>query len=135
MCCVLDMPLYCSTLGAKIPSILGFVRRSENCTHSHIETANSCFMSLHNKSLNTLPSHIAFVSKFDQSFSSPMMEEDHKMFGLTSEQEEYCKELDAAVRAVQVACFLCQKLQDTLISKSRSNNNLNSPLTVAGEFS
>ncbi|KAG5113408.1 hypothetical protein JHK82_036677 [Glycine max] len=126
------MPLYCSTLGAKIPSILGFVRRSENCTHSHIETANSCFMSLHNKSLNTLPSHIAFVSKFDQSFSSPMMEEDHKMFGLTSEQEEYCKELDAAVRAVQVACFLCQKLQDSLISKSRSNNNLNSPLTVAG---
>lgn len=133
------MPLYCSTLGASFPRILGLGKRSENYTHSHIKTPShfgSCFLSLNNKSPNTLPNHIAFVSKLDQSFSSPVMEEeDHKMFGLVSEPEEYCKELGVAVRAVQMACFLCQKLQDTLISKSRSNNNLNSPLTVAGEFS
>ncbi|KAL3010991.1 hypothetical protein AAZX31_07G176500 [Glycine max] len=130
------MPLYCSTLGASFPRILGLGKRSENYTHSHIKTPShfgSCFLSLNNKSPNTLPNHIAFVSKLDQSFSSPVMEEeDHKMFGLVSEPEEYCKELGVAVRAVQMACFLCQKLQDTLISKSRSNNNLNSPLTVAG---
>ncbi|TKY59291.1 PAP-specific phosphatase HAL2 [Spatholobus suberectus] len=125
------MPLYCSSLGANIPRILGLGRRSENYTLSHITTAGSCFLSLHHKSPNTLPTHIAFVSKFDQSFSSPVMEEDRKMFGHVSEPEEYCKELDVAVRAVQMACFLCQKLQDTLVSMSRSNHH-NSPATVAG---
>ncbi|TKY59330.1 PAP-specific phosphatase HAL2 [Spatholobus suberectus] len=125
------MPLYCSSLGANIPRILGLGRRSDNYTLSHIKAAGSCFLSLHHKSPNTLPTHIAFVSKFDQSFSSPVMEEDSKMFGLVSEPEEYCKELDVAVRAVQMACFLCQKLQDTFICKSRSNNH-NLPATVAG---
>lgn len=68
------------------------------------------------------------------------MEEDQKMFGLVSEPEEYSKELDVAVRAVQMACSLCEKVQRTLISKSRSNDQVrsidhNSSLTVAGECS
>jgi len=87
-------------------------------------------MSQQHKSPNTLPTHIASVSKSDQNFSSPVME-DRKIFGLVSESEEYCRELDVAVRAVQMSCFLCQKLQDTWILNSQINHH-NSPLTVAG---
>lgn len=127
------MPLYCSSLGANFPRILGLGRRSENNTLiSHIKETGSCFLSLHHKFPNTLPRHIAFMSKFDQSFSYPVMEEDHKMFAIASETEEYCKELDVAVRAVQMACLLCHKLQHTLVSNCLSNNH-NSPATVAGE--
>ncbi|CAJ1936364.1 unnamed protein product [Sphenostylis stenocarpa] len=80
---------------------------------------------LHKSPIN-LPTHIASVSKINQSFSS-----DRQISDLVSDQEEYCRELDAAVRAVQMSCFLCQKLQDTWISDSRINHH-NSPLTVAG---
>jgi len=91
-------------------------------------------MSQQHKPPNTLPTHIASMSKSDQSFSSPLMEEDRKIDSLVSEPEEYCRELDVAVRAVQMSCFLCQKLQDTWISNSQINHH-NSPLTVAGECS
>ncbi|KAK7362920.1 hypothetical protein VNO77_05045 [Canavalia gladiata] len=128
------MPLHCSSkLGANFPPILGLARGSSNTfTFSHIKTKGSCFFSLHNKSPNTLPNHIALVSKFDKYFSSPVMEENRKMFGVASEAEEYSKELDAAVRAVQIACSLCQKVHDTLISKSQSNNDNLLLLTIAG---
>ncbi|XP_027347272.1 PAP-specific phosphatase HAL2-like [Abrus precatorius] len=128
------MPLICSSLSANIPRILGLGRGSDNFTHSHIKTSHvfcSSFLSLHHKSPNTLLTHIAFVSKFDQNFSSPVMEEEHKMFGLVSEAEEYSEELDVAVRAVQMVCSLYQKMQDTLISKPQSHND-NFPITVAG---
>nr|AFK34186.1 unknown [Lotus japonicus] len=63
------------------------------------------------------------------------MEKDGKMIGVFSEAEEYSSELDIAVRAVQLACSLCQKMQDTL-SKSRSKDQVptmddNFPVTVA----
>lgn len=86
--------------------------------------------------------HIGFVSKFDQICSSPVMEEDQKKLGFLSESaasEEYFKELEVAVRAVQMACSLCQRVQDTLISNTGSNHRQvlskddNSPVTVAGE--
>lgn len=80
------------------------------------------------------------MSKFDQPCSSPVMEEEeeHEKLLLFSEAEEYSKELDVAVRAVQMACSLCQKVQDNLISKTSTNHQVhskddNSPVTVAGE--
>ncbi|KAG4960512.1 hypothetical protein JHK82_037193 [Glycine max] len=92
---------------------------------------------------NLSKQHISFVSKFDQICSSPvMMEDEHKKldslpeFGL-SEPEKYSKELEVAVRAVQMACSLCQRVQDTLISNARTNHRQvqskddNSPVTVA----
>jgi len=53
----------------------------------------------------------------------------------TREIEKYSKELDIAVRAVQMACSLCQKVQESLISKTNSQvqaKDDNSPVTVAG---
>lgn len=65
--------------------------------------------------------------------------EDQKNHLLSSEgPESYSKELDVAVRAVQMACSLCQKVQDSLVSKTNTNNSPvhskddNSPVTVAG---
>lgn len=52
------------------------------------------------------------------------------MVGLVSQSEKYSQELDVAVRAVQMACSLCQKVQETLISKS--SKDCNSSVTVAG---
>ncbi|CAL1397865.1 unnamed protein product [Linum trigynum] len=48
--------------------------------------------------------------------------------------ESYTKELEVAVRAVQMACSLCQKVQQKLISKSQDQVQAkedNSPVTVA----
>ena len=59
--------------------------------------------------------------------------------GLESSSEvEYSedRELDVAVRAVQMACSLCQKVQDSLISKTGDeiqSKDDNSPVTVAGQ--
>jgi 3'(2'), 5'-bisphosphate nucleotidase len=58
------------------------------------------------------------------------MEQDKQMVGLISQSEEYSKELDVAVRAVQIACSLCNKVQNNLILKPNSNSSV----TVAGEF-
>ncbi|EEF40909.1 diphosphonucleoside phosphohydrolase, putative [Ricinus communis] len=61
--------------------------------------------------------------------------EDPKSFGLPyQESEKYSKELDIAVRAVQMACSLCQKVQDSLISKTSAHvqaKDDNSPVTIA----
>lgn len=69
-----------------------------------------------------------------------MEEEGQKKLNLFSESEEdeegYSKELDVAVRAVQMACSLCQRVQDILISKTNhqvQSKDDNSPVTVAGE--
>lgn len=67
-----------------------------------------------------------------------MEEEGQKKSNLSSESEQdyYSKELDVAVRAVQMACSLCQRVQDILISKTNhqvQSKDDNSPVTVAGE--
>ncbi|KAF2303425.1 hypothetical protein GH714_018235 [Hevea brasiliensis] len=61
--------------------------------------------------------------------------EDLKSLDLSSPQpEKYSKEMDIAVRAVQMACSLCQKVQDSMISKANSQvqaKDDNSLVTVA----
>ncbi|CAJ2678453.1 unnamed protein product [Trifolium pratense] len=116
------MSLYCSILGANISHIL---RHRKRINFLKAKTS-SCFLSFHYKKLS-FSSHIGFVSKFEQNYSSPLMEEDKKMASLISQSEEFSKELDVAVRAVQIACSLRNKVQTNLISK-----DCNSSVTVAG---
>ncbi|CBI18595.3 unnamed protein product, partial [Vitis vinifera] len=50
------------------------------------------------------------------------------------EADKYRKELDVAVRAIQMACSLCQRVQESLISKTNSqiqSKDDNSPVTIA----
>ncbi|CAN1854264.1 PAP-specific phosphatase HAL2-like [Linum perenne] len=52
----------------------------------------------------------------------------------TMEQDKFSKELEIAVRAVQMACSLCQKVQHDLITKAQDqvqSKDDNSPVTVA----
>ncbi|XP_028767620.1 PAP-specific phosphatase HAL2-like [Neltuma alba] len=130
------MSLSCSSSGTIIPrTLVGKGRRNRG--FCHLEAPS--FSSFHYKLPHNLLRHIGFVSKSDQtcsSTSSSVMEEDRKNLGFVSEAEEYSKELDVAVRAVQMACSLCQKVQENLIVKSKSESEVhskddNSPVTVA----
>ncbi|KAK1557020.1 hypothetical protein Q3G72_016285 [Acer saccharum] len=64
-----------------------------------------------------------------------MEDQEENMGGFNGVMEpNYSRELDVAVRAVQMACFLCQKVQQGLISKSNGqfqSKEDNSPVTVA----
>ncbi|TXG47319.1 hypothetical protein EZV62_026613 [Acer yangbiense] len=68
-----------------------------------------------------------------------MEDQEENMGGFNGVMEpNYSRELDVAVRAVQMACFLCQKVQQGLISKSNGqvqSKEDNSPVTVAGTCS
>ncbi|XP_057431452.1 PAP-specific phosphatase HAL2-like [Lotus japonicus] len=140
------MSLYCSSFATIIPRLFGTRRTTRYdddafFTLSHVDLvqsgSGSCSCSISPRSYN-FSRHIGFVSKFDQPCSSPVMEEEeeHEKLLIFSEAEEYSKELYVAVRAVQMACSLCQKVQDNLISKTSTNHQVhskddNSPVTVA----
>ncbi|KAE9599299.1 hypothetical protein Lal_00044126 [Lupinus albus] len=142
------MSLFSSTFATIIPRFLGLPTSTYDVstlfTLTHVLESRSCFIS-HYKLPHThnLKTHIGFVSKFDHTFSSSFVmeeeeeEDNQKKFGLFCDPEEdYFKELDVAVRAVQMACSLCQRVQDTLISNTRTTHQVhskddNSPVTVA----
>lgn len=51
------------------------------------------------------------------------------------EAETYSKELDVAVRVVQMACSLCQRVQSELVERKRDeikSKDDDSPVTIAG---
>lgn len=51
--------------------------------------------------------------------------------------ENYSKELDVAVRVVHMACSLCQRVQEGLVSVEKSeqvkSKDDDSPVTIAGK--
>lgn len=124
------MPLNCSSLAMRVPHVLGNGRLIINkFTSNHVGTF--FFSHPHNSS-----KHILSLSNFNQSCSSTssVMEDQKKLCSTPSEPEKYSKELEVAVRAVQMACALCQRVQDSLISKTNGqvqSKDDNSPVTVA----
>lgn len=73
------------------------------------------------------------ASPFLGSHQNPQME---AQMGISiSEGEKYSKELDVAVRVVQMACCICQRVQESLIQSSNGlikSKEDDSPVTVAG---
>ncbi|KAK7302717.1 hypothetical protein RJT34_13613 [Clitoria ternatea] len=126
------MSSYCSSLGTKIPRMLLQGKGYDDFfTVTHVVKPGSC--PIYKVPCNLSRQHIGFVSKFDQICSSPVMEEEHKKL-CGAEEEEYSKELEVSVTAVQMACTLCQRVQDTLISNTHhqvQSKDDNSPVTVA----
>jgi 3'(2'), 5'-bisphosphate nucleotidase len=122
------MPLNCSSLAARVPHVSGSGRVINKFTPNHV---GSLFFIHHQN-----PSkYIVSLSNFNQSCSSSTMEDQRNLRVAASEPEKYYKELDVAVRAVQMACALCQRVQDSLISKTNGqvqSKDDNSPVTVAG---
>jgi 3'(2'), 5'-bisphosphate nucleotidase len=139
-----DMPLNCSSLASRVPLILGGLKTTAttrvggggvlfnffNKTH---QNNSLCIASL---PLNKRNDSKRFCLSSSSSSSSSSVMEGIKDSGFsTREIEKYSKELDIAVRAVQMACSLCQKVQESLISKTNSQvqaKDDNSPVTVAG---
>ncbi|TQD69356.1 hypothetical protein C1H46_045111 [Malus baccata] len=78
------------------------------------------------------------LSKFRKTQSFPVMEGLKSSSLLAPEPViNYSQELDVAVRAVQLACSLCQRVQNSLISKNSDgvqSKDDNSPVTVAGQL-
>ncbi|XP_059439660.1 PAP-specific phosphatase HAL2-like [Corylus avellana] len=121
------MPLNCSSLAARVPHVSGSGRVINKFTPNHV---GSLFFIHHQN-----PSkYIVSLSNFNQSCSSSTMEDQRNLRVAASEPEKYYKELDVAVRAVQMACALCQRVQDSLIAKTNGqvqSKDDNSPVTVA----
>ena len=66
------------------------------------------------------------------------MEKNSNWVAIESDPDEkYAKELEVAVKAVHVACLLCQKVQENLIFNGDGDvqaKDDNSPVTIAGNF-
>lgn len=129
------MPLYCSGLATRAPHVLGNGRIINN--HLIFNRVGNLFFSHHHNSSSK--HNLVSLSKFNQSClccsSSSIMEDQTKLDSTTSESEKYSKEVEVAVRAVQMACALCQRVQGNLISKTNDqvqSKDDNSPVTVAG---
>ncbi|KAH7838455.1 hypothetical protein Vadar_026619 [Vaccinium darrowii] len=77
------------------------------------------------------------VSKCNQTRVCSTMEGQTQLVFSSSETDKYCKELEVAVGAVQMACLLCERVQESLISKTNGqpgqvhSKDDNSPVTIA----
>ncbi|KAH1048594.1 hypothetical protein J1N35_039378 [Gossypium stocksii] len=131
------MPSNCTSLVFRAPHVLGQTRITNN-TNKLTPTIHvgTCFP-WYGK---TTPQkkklfHIVSQLKCSQNYpSSSVMEDERNLVVSSLGPDKYSKELDVAVKAVQMACSLCQKVQESLISKT--NNQIhskddNSPVTVA----
>ena len=115
------MPLNCSSLVFRVPYFLGQTRITNTKKLTSTTYVGSCFPTHRKKTHQNKSFHIVSELKFNQNYSSSSVMEDQRNILLSSpEPEKYSKELDVAVRAVQMACSLCQKVQDSLISKTNS---------------
>ncbi|XP_041027197.1 PAP-specific phosphatase HAL2-like isoform X1 [Juglans microcarpa x Juglans regia] len=121
------MPIYCWRLATGVPYVPGNGRVIHKFTSNHV---GSVLFFHHQNSAK----HIFSVPKFNQSYSSSIIEEQKNLGDASAEPEKFYKELDVAVRAVQMACSLCQRVQDSLISKSKDqvhSKDDSSPVTIA----
>ncbi|ESW20219.1 hypothetical protein PHAVU_006G190400 [Phaseolus vulgaris] len=134
------MSSYVSSFGTKIPRMGKGYDDVFTVTKTNHAVKQPGSSSNYKVPCNLSKQHIGFVSKFDQICSFPVMEEEQKRLDVLPElSEEYSKELEVAVKAVQMACSLCQRVQDTIISSTGSGTNHrqvqskddNSPVTVA----
>ncbi|XAR66409.1 3'(2'),5'-bisphosphate nucleotidase [Bertholletia excelsa] len=126
------MPLFSATFAAVVPHALVQSGRV-NYPPSHVRS--SIFFSLKRKNLLSSSKSIASLSNFNQTHhSSSTMEGQNEHFLASPQTDKYSKELEVAVRAVQMACLLCQKVQESLISKTTTpvqSKEDNSLVTIA----
>nr|KJB69452.1 hypothetical protein B456_011G024100 [Gossypium raimondii] len=133
------MPSNCTSLVFRAPHVLGQTRITNN-TNKLTPTIHvgTCFPWYGKKTHQKKKLfHIVSQLKCRQNYpSSSVMEDERNLVVSSLGPDKYSKELDVAVKAVQMACSLCQKVQGSLISKTNSqihSKEDNSPVTVAVE--
>lgn len=126
------MPISCASFAAKVPHVFG-ERKGNNSSFTPTHVGGFfLFFNLHNRSRNIPSQNIASVS--NHTHSCLTMEGQYQTTVACPEADKYRKELDVAVRAIQMACSLCQRVQESLISKTNSqiqSKDDNSPVTIA----
>lgn len=145
----------CPRIGGNLPRVVLRQGRCVKFTSNHVarfvsssssQSHDPRFYSPKNRSPEP---KIASPSNFSTSPSHPLMEDperlSHSSLDGEAERGRYSKELDVAVRAVQMACWICQKVQDTLVYKADNNSSSDnngkqvhakddhSPVTIAGK--
>ncbi|KAA8515319.1 hypothetical protein F0562_018451 [Nyssa sinensis] len=125
------MPLFCASFAAEVP--LALVQNRRNIfTPNHVGSV--CCLFFHNKSRPSSSKPLVSLSESNQTHPSSTMETQNKLVLTPSEPEEYSKKLEVAVRVVQMACLLCQRVQESLLSKSDDqvqSKDDKSPVTIA----
>ncbi|XP_030552744.2 PAP-specific phosphatase HAL2-like [Rhodamnia argentea] len=146
------MPFSCPRTGGNLPQVVLRQRRCVKFTANHVarfvsSSSQSRDPRFYSPKSRSHELKIACTSNFSTSPSHPLMEDPERL-SLSSldgevERGRYSKELDVAVRAVQIACWVCQKVQDTLVYKANNNDDGdnngkqvhskddNSPVTIA----
>ncbi|KAG8482146.1 hypothetical protein CXB51_026763 [Gossypium anomalum] len=130
------MPSNCTSLVFRAPHVLGQARITNNTKKLtptiHVGT---CFPWYGKKTHQKKKLfHIVSQLKCSQNYPSSSVEDERNLVVSSLGPDKYSKELDVAVKAVQMACSLCQKVQESLISKTHSqiqSKDDNSPVTVA----
>lgn len=127
------MHISCSSFAAKFPNVFGErERKNSNFTPIHVGVS-FLFFNLRSRSRNIPFPNIASVS--NRTRSCLTMEGQYQTTVVCPEADKYIKELDVAVRAIQMACSLCQRVQESLISKANpqiQSKDDDSPVTIAG---
>ncbi|KAI8000172.1 PAP-specific phosphatase HAL2-like [Camellia lanceoleosa] len=126
------MPLFCANFAIRVPHALIHSRRS-NFIPNHVASSFLLFLDSKKNIASSKP--IVSLSKLNQThLCSSTMEDQNQLVLTSSEPEKYSKELEVAVRAVQMACLLCQRVQDSLVSQTNGqvqSKDDNSPVTIA----
>ncbi|CAL2251596.1 unnamed protein product [Prunus armeniaca] len=132
------MPLHSSSMAIKVSPNLGLGKWNDKHNNFIPNHVGSFFIFLRgNKTHHNAMSrgHIGCcLSSFNQTQSFPVMKDQKKLSFSSPEPVNYSQELDVAVRTVQLACSLCQRVQNSLISKTSDgfqSKDDNSPVTVA----
>lgn len=127
-----QMPLNCSTHGFRLPHLLPQTNNIASSTY-----VGSCFPA-HRTKTHPHNFHIVPHLKSNQNFpsSSSVMEEQRELVVSPAQgQEAYAKELDIAIRAVQMASSLSLNLQRTSLHSKHDNSLLTLPGTSITFFS
>lgn len=142
---IFKMPIFSSGFAAKVPYASRVQRSKRTFFPSHV--TKSPILSDKNNLQNLTNLTVCLInSKSNQvNLSAPKIEEIKKMEFDTSSSpsettDDFSKELEVAVKAVHMACLLCEQVQTSLVPKSSEANDQqvhskddNSPVTVAGK--
>ncbi|KAK2969864.1 hypothetical protein RJ640_030173 [Escallonia rubra] len=125
------MPLFCTSMATKVPLNALVQNRRNNLAANHVGSFSLFLYHSNCRRPSSSPHLTLCLPKCNLTHLSLEMEGPNK---LEPVPEKYSKELEVAVRAVHMACLLCQIVQESLVSKGIDqvqSKEDNSPVTVA----
>ncbi|CAI9279739.1 unnamed protein product [Lactuca saligna] len=126
------MTAFPSKLGTKIPQTLFFANKNNDSLKPHVKF----WVSFHSRNYPKSRTSICCLNTSDRKphVSDEMEKNGNWVSTEAHPDEKYGKELEIAVKAVHVACLLCQKVQENLIFNGNGDvqaKDDNSPVTIA----